>query len=158
MPRGGGSASFTDANHSPRPKHGTITVRATIALCLAILALATAQGCSNGDSSREARRAAVVTALDALAVDLLEERPADVPAYTERLQVYLEAHPSFFGSGAALLDRSGSVTASPYVYRTADGYASLDLATPSYNIEEQKWFTTPLSQNASSQSCLEWKG
>ena len=35
------------------------------------------------------------------------------------------------------LDQDGKVTASPYVYRTADGYATLDLAVPSYNIESQ---------------------
>ena len=55
----------------------------------------------------------------------------------------------FFGSAAALLDRSGAVIASPYVYRTSDGYASLDLADPSYNIEEQEWFTAPLAENGS---------
>ena len=72
----------------------------------------------------------MVSALDTLAADLLEDRPADAVAYMERLQTYLEAHPSFFGSAAALLDRSGRVIASPYVYRTADGYASTDLAAP----------------------------
>ena len=61
----------------------------------------------------------------------------------------LEAHPSFFGSAAALLDRSGAVITSPYVYRTANGCASLDLAAPSYNIEAQDWFAAPLAENAS---------
>ena len=36
------------------------------------------------------------------------------------------------GAAAALLDRDGRVTASPYVYRSGDGYATLDLAVPSY--------------------------
>ncbi len=40
-------------------------------------------------------------------------------------------------------------TASPYVYRTATGYATLDLAVPSYNIETQSWVTAPLAANAS---------
>ena len=31
--------------------------------------------------------------------------------------------------------RTAGSTASPYVYRTADGYATVDLAVPSYNIE-----------------------
>ena len=62
----------------------------------------------------------------------------------------LEAHRSFFGSATALLDSSGAVIASPYVYRTANGYVSLDLAVPSYNIEEQDWFTAPLAENAES--------
>ena len=114
-----------------------------------MLALAIGLGCSESDSSEEARRAAVVSALDTLAADLLEDRSADAVAYMERLQTYLEAHPSFFGSAAALLDRSGRVIASPYVYRTADGYASTDLAAPSYDIEAQDWFAAPLAQNAS---------
>ena len=122
---------------------------ATIALFLTLLALAITMGCSENDSSEEARRAAVVTAPDTLAAELLEDRPADAAAYTERLQTYLEAHPSFFGSAAALLDRSGGVIASPYVYRTADGYASTDLAAPSYDIKAQDWFTAPLAENAS---------
>ena len=117
--------------------------RAAIALFLVMLALVTAQGCSESDSSEEARRVAVVTALDTLAADLLEDRPADAAAYTERLQTYLEAHPSFFGSAAALLDRSGAVITSPYVYRTADGYASLDLAAPSYKHRGAGLFAAP---------------
>ena len=56
---------------------------------------------------------------------------------------------SFFGSAAALLDRSGAVITSSYVYRTANGYASLDLAVPSYNIEAQDRFAAPLAENAS---------
>ena len=64
------------------------------------------------------------------------------------MQAYLEAHPAFYGSAAALLDRSGTVIASPYVYRTADGYATIDLAVPSYNIETQEWFTAPPAANA----------
>ena len=122
---------------------------AKIALFLTMLVLAFALGCSESDSSEEVRRAAVVTALDNLAADLLEDRPADAAAYTERLQTYLEAHPSFFGSAAAILDRSGGVIASPYVYRTSDGYASTDLAAPSYDIEAQDWFAAPLAENAS---------
>ena len=34
------------------------------------------------------------------------------------------------------------------MYRTADDYATTDLATPSYNIEAQEWFTDPLAANA----------
>ena len=111
---------------------------ATIALLLTMLALVTTQGCSESASNQEALRDAVVTALDTLAAEVVEDRPADAAAYTERLQTYLEAHPPFFGSAAALLDRSGAVITSPYVYRTANGYVSLDLAAPSYNIEAQR--------------------
>ena len=47
-----------------------------------------------------------------------------------------------------LLDRSGAVIASPYVYRTSEGYESKDLATPTYQIEAQDWFTAPLAAEA----------
>ena len=60
---------------------------------------------------------------------------------------YLEAHPAFYGSAVALLGEDGTVATSPYVHRTADGYNTLDLATPSYNIEAQDWFTMPLAAN-----------
>ena len=90
----------------------------------------------------------MVSALDTLAAELAASRPTDVAAYVERLRAYLDAHPAFYGSGAALLDQDGRVTASPYVYRTADGYATVDLAVSSYNIESQEWFTAPLAANA----------
>ena len=120
-----------------------------MALLPAMLVLATAQGCSASDFSQGARQVAVAAALDVLAADLLEDRPADAAAYTERLQAYLEAHPTFFGSAVALLDPSGTVIGSPYVHRTADGYAVKDLAVPSYNIEAQDWFSVPLATNSS---------
>ena len=122
--------------------------RAMILLFITMLALVTAQGCGDDASDQEASKGAVVTALGTLAAELVEDQPADAAAYTERLQAYLEDHPSFFGIAAALLDRSGAVTASPYVYRTADGYASLDLAAPYYSIEAQDWFTAPLAADA----------
>ena len=94
----------------------------------------------------EALKNSVVTALDNLVAELVSERPAHAVAHTERLRAYLEAHPAFFGSAAALLDHDGTVTTSPYVYRTADGYATSDLAMiPSYNIEGQAWFRAPLA-------------
>ncbi len=88
--------------------------------------------CSDA-ADKEDMKPVVVDALDALAEDLAWDRLADADAYAERLQVYLEAHPTFFGSAAALLDPSGEVIASPYVYRTADGYGVADLAAPSYS-------------------------
>ena len=123
-------------------------MRAPIFLFLTLLALVTTQACSDSASKQEASRTAVVAALDTLVAELVADRPADAAAYTERLQAYLEAHPAFYGSTAAPLDRSGTVIASPYVYRTADGYATRDLAVPSYNIETQEWFTAPLAANA----------
>ena len=77
----------------------------------------------------------VVEALDAFAEELVSDRPLDADAYAERLQAYLEANPEFFGSASALLDPSGEVIASPYVYRTGDGYGVADLVEPSYNIQ-----------------------
>ena len=119
-----------------------------IALMLVMTALLA--GC-DGDSpnAQEAMKETASEALDVLVADLAKDRPADAGAYAERLQAYLEAHPSFFGAAAALLDESGTVVTSPYVYRVGDGYAFKDLAEPSYNIEEQEWFTLPLSTNSS---------
>ena len=123
-------------------------MRAPIALFLTLLALVTTQACSDSVSNQEASRTAMVAALDTLVAELIADRPADAAAYTERLRAYLEAHPAFFGSAVALLDRSGTVVTSPSVYRTADGYATTNLAVPSYNIEAQGWFTVPLAANA----------
>ena len=78
----------------------------------------------------------------------MAERPADAVAYTQRLRAYLDAHPAFYGSAVALLDQAGIATVSPYVYRTADRYDTTDLATPSYDIEAQDWFTMPLAVSA----------
>ena len=129
-----------------------MTVRATIPLLLLLLAVVTTQACSPASTQDgpqdEALRAEVVAALDTLAAELAAERPADAAAYTERLRAYLVAHPAFYGSAATLLDRTGKITTSPYVYRTAAGYATLDLAVPSYNIEAQAWVTAPLTANA----------
>ena len=129
-----------------------MTVRVTTALLFLLLALATTQACSPASTQEaeegESLRTEVVVALDALAAELAQGRPADAAAYAERLQAYLEAHPAFYGSAAALLDRAGRITASPYVYRTAAGYATLDLAVPSYDIEAQAWVTEPLTANA----------
>ena len=125
-----------------------MTMRSIMVLFFTALALVITQGCSDNASDEEAQREAVVTALDAFATELAADRPTDAAAYTERLRTYLEAHPSFFGSAAALLDRWGVVISSPYVYRTADGYASNDLAAPSYNIEAQDWLIAPLAANA----------
>lgn len=104
-------------------------------------------GC--GDTADEGDlKPVVVEALDNLAEGLILDRPADADGYAERLHVYLEAHPAFFGSAAALLDPSGDVIASPYVYRTGDGYGVADLVEPSYNIEEQDWFAGPIKADA----------
>ncbi len=126
-------------------------MRVAIVLLLMLPAVALALACSPGADQEvpqdDALRAEVVAALDALAAELAAERPADAAAYSQRLQSYLEAHPAFYGSAAALLDPSGKVTASPYVYRTSSGYATLDLAVPSYEIDAQSWVTEPLAKD-----------
>ena len=142
MVRGGGYAGLA----APRP---LATMRPTIVLTLLLLTLVTTQACSGGAPTQEALETAVVAALDALVAELVAERPADAAAYAERLRAYLEVHPAFYGSAAALLDKAGNVTASPYVYRDDDGYHVLDLAHPDYNIEAQEWITMPLTANAS---------
>ena len=124
-----------------------MTLRAAIASLL-LLALVTTLACTTRPPTQEALKAEVVSALDALTAELAASRPTDAAAYAERLRAFLDAHPAFYGSAAALLDQDGRVTASPYVYRTADGYATLDLAVPSYNIESQDWVRAPLAANA----------
>ena len=114
---------------------------------LLLLALATTLACTTSAPTQEALKAEVVSALDALAAELAASRPTDAATYVERLHAYLDAYPAFYGSAVALLDQDGKVTASPYVYRTTDGYATLDLAVPSYNIELQDWVTAPLAAN-----------
>ena len=127
-------------------------MRTPALLALTLLAFALVACDSNPPnqdaSDEEVLRAEVVAALDTLAAELAAERPADAAAYAERLRAYLEVHPAFYGSAAALLDRAGNITASPYIHRTDDGYATLDLAVPSYNIETQSWVTEPLAADA----------
>ena len=124
------------------------TMRSTIYLALVLLAFATVQACRPGEPAQEDVQTAVVVALNSLVAELAADRPADAAAYTERLRAYLEAHPAFYGAAAALLDEAGDVTASPYVHCSADGYRTLDLAQPDYNIEEQEWITMPLAVDA----------
>ena len=112
---------------------------------LLLLALVTTLACNTSAPTQEALQAEVVSALDTLAAELAAERPTEAAAYTERLRAYLDAHPAFYGSAAALLDHGEKVTASPYVYRTDDGYVTLDLAVPSYNIDSQAWVTAPFA-------------
>ena len=121
----------------------------TIPRPLLLLALATTQACGVDTPTEEALQAAVTGALDSLVAQIVADPPADAAGYADRLRTYLEAHPAFYGSAAALLDESGTVTASPYVHRTDDGYQTLNLVSPDYNIEEQDWVTMPLAENAS---------
>ena len=115
---------------------------------LILLALAAMLACGGSATSQEELQAEVEAALDSLAAELAEDTPSSPAAYAERLLAYLEAHPGFYGSAAALLDQEGKVTASPYIYWTANGYATLDLAAPSYNIDSQEWVTAPLAASA----------
>ena len=123
-------------------------MRTAIAATFLLVALLTAEASPAGERTVEALQAKVLAALDVLVAELVAERPIDAAAYTDRLRSYLEAHPAFYGSAAALLDEAGTVTASPYVYRTADGFDTLDLALPDYNIAAQEWIRMPLAANA----------
>ena len=116
--------------------------------CLLLAALMAILACSSAASTEDALRAQAVSALDALSAELAAERPADADGYAERLRAYLDTHPGFYGSAAALLDDGGSIIASPYVHRVDDGYVVLDLAVPSYDIASQAWVTGPLAANA----------
>ena len=115
---------------------------------LFLLSVMAIPACGADEPTREELRSEVVAALDVLAAELASDRPVDATAYTERLRAYLDAHPAFYGAAAALLDPAGMVTASPYVHRTADGHAIIDLAVPSYDIQSQAWVTEPLAANA----------
>ena len=113
-------------------------MRPTIVGTLLLLALVATQACRVGAPAQEA-----------LQTEVVAERPADAAGYAERLRAYLEGHPAFYGSAAALVNEVGTITASPYVYRTADGYHARDLALPEYDVEVQEWITMPLAVNAS---------
>ena len=125
------------------------TMRPTIARTLLLLTLLATQACGAGTPADEALQTEVAAALDSLVAELVADRPADAAAYAERLQAYLKNHPEFYGSAAALMDESGTVTVSPYVHRSGDEYQTLDLAQPDYNIEAQEWITLPLAANGS---------
>ena len=99
------------------------------------------------ESTDDDNRVEVVVALDGFVSSLVADRPADMPAYLKRIEAYLDANPAFYGSAVALLDDAGEVTASPYVYRVADGYKTLDLAEGNYDIESQAWFQMPMESN-----------
>ena len=118
-----------------------------MATILALATLVVVAGCGDAPSEEELR-ADVVSALDGLAAELLVDRPSGATEYAARLRAYLEENPAFFGAAAAMLDPAGVVIASPYVYRADGGFASTDLAEPSYNIRSQEWFTAPLAANA----------
>ena len=127
-------------------KKGRRTVGILSGMLIAVLMVV---GVACEDSSEDGDlKPAVVEALDALAEELVSDRPADADAYADRLRVYLEAHPAFFGSGIALLDASGEVISTPYVYRTGDDYSVTDLHVPSYRVEDQDWFTGPMEADA----------
>ncbi|MXX93608.1 MAG: hypothetical protein F4Y63_09225 [Chloroflexi bacterium] len=121
---------------------------ANILLGVLVSLLMVAVMACGGTADEEDLKPIVVEALDAFAEELVSDRPGDADAYAERLQAYLESNPEFFGSAAALLDPSGEVIASPYVYSTGEGYGVADLVEPSYNIEEQEWFMGPLEADA----------
>ena len=129
-------------------------MRPMTALVPLLLTLPAAGSCRDAAPGEDATpgeeelRAHVVGALDSLAADLASSPPADADGYVERLRAYLEERPAFYGAAAALLSADGSVVASPYVHRTDDGYATLDLASPGYDIDEQDWVTMPLAAGA----------
>jgi sigma-B regulation protein RsbU (phosphoserine phosphatase) len=104
--------------------------------------------CASGSSTAEnaaedTERAAVATALEGFARELEIDLPTDAVGVYPRIQSYLEANPDFYGSAVAMLDAEGTVTASPYVYRSNDGLEEVNLATPDYQIDEQEWLAMP---------------
>ena len=77
---------------------------------------------------------------------------ADTPTasnVSERVRSYLNGQPDyFFGSTVTLLDNNGKATTSPYWYRTNGTLVSKELATPSYNIDNQTWLRKPIDLKA----------
>lgn len=118
-----------------------VTTRKFFYYTLFVALLVTTQACRMATPQDQ-----VVDALNVLSVKLGNERPADAEEYAHHLRSYLEANPTFYGAAAAMLDENENVMASPYVYRTSDGFQTLDLATPDYEIENHAWFSEPLSQ------------
>ena len=116
-----------------------------ISVLVALLTVLIISACRPTAPEPEEMKAAVVEALDSLVASLVAERLPDAAAYTEYLQTYLEEHTGFYGAAAALMDTNGVITASPYVYRSAAGLQTIDLARPEYRIEEQEWITMPLA-------------
>lgn len=78
----------------------------------------------------------------------MERSPPDAAGCAQRLQACLQARSVFYGRSAALLDETGTFTGSPYAYRAAYGYPTLDLTRPDYHIEAQAWITMPLAADA----------
>lgn len=116
-------------------------------ITLLAVILAITQACDSSRTLDDSAKKKAVVALHTLIEELNSQRPADVSAYTTHLKSYLKANPAFYGAAIALLDENQNVIASPYVYRTSDGIKSLDLATPDYEIENQEWFSEPLSKD-----------
>ena len=140
-----------ESNHSSEEKQAqniecVIRFIRNSTLLLALLSITLA--CNTSTTEDAIAKDQVVEALDALVAKFRDQRPSDVTAYVEHLRAYLENHPPFYGAAAALLDENGEVIASPYVYRSASGFNTLDLAAPDYDIENQAWFSQPLSKDS----------
>ncbi len=124
-----------------------VSTRFAFGLTFLLSVLLCAQACRSAPPDVQAEKDQVVAALDTLVTNLVADRPVATNEYSQRLTTYLEAHPTFYGAAAAILDEERNVVASPYVYRTTGGFQTLDLATPDYDIENQEWFSEPLTRD-----------
>jgi DNA-binding response OmpR family regulator len=117
--------------HAPAQRPSLQRRLALAALCALPLA-----GCGSSDDDTEQEK--VEKALDAFARDLAATpiKEAELPA---RIRAYLMSNPSFFGSTVTLLNTAQKATTSPYVYKTAVGYADKNLVEPGYDIDTQPW-------------------
>ena len=96
-----------------------------------LLALITTVACASSALTQEELQAEVVSALDALAAELVKERPADAAAYTERLRSYLDAYPAFFGIGGSpgesVFVKAGASTVEPVAAEERNRYLRMNI-------------------------------
>ena len=130
-------------------RNRTIEAITRTLICFLVLVslLATTQACRTSSPQDETAKEETVLALTNFVAKLVADRPEDATAYAQQLKSYLETNPAFYGAAAVLLDENQNIVASPYVYRTSNGFEIVDLATPDYGIENQAWFYEPLSQD-----------
>ncbi len=89
---------------------------------------------SSGDDERQL----VERSLHDFAMEL-SAAPIEAATLPTKIRAYLGQNPSLFGSTVTLIGANQKASISPYVYKTANGYADKNLVEPSYDIDRQEW-------------------